>query len=177
MIKRIFWDIDETLIHTSLGKFEEGYNDVEFTLPDDPYTYYTVIRPCSHDLIKFSRNLVGAENVCILTTSTPDYAREINRIAGWEFPHNQIYTRDDLHEHRYSTAYGGYTTLANKEVSDPNNVLIDNLPIRENANKCSFIGIDSDRYLRIRDYYGTNYPDCSFEQDVREFLKNTHHDA
>lgn len=177
MIRRIFWDIDETLIHTEMHSFGEGYDERAFNLPDDGFTYYTIIRPCSKNLIEFSRNLVGFDNVYILTTATRDYAREINRLAGWEFPHEQIFSREDLHEHRYSTAYGGSATAANRTVADPNNVLIDNLPCRENWNKCSFIGInDRNRYLHISDYYGVNYPDDSFPQDVQKFLTRLHND-
>lgn len=73
-------------------------------------------------------------------------------------------------------AYGGYTTVANREVSSPNNVLIDNLPARENWNKMSFIGINTERYLKIYDYYAVDYPDCTFVEDVEEFLLNLHND-
>jgi hypothetical protein len=173
MIDRVFWDIDETLIHTEMRPFEEGWNDVEFKLDGD--SYYTKIRPCSTDLVTFSRNLVGAENVYILTTSTRDYAREINRIAGWDFAHDHIFSREDLHEHRYTTAYGGYTTMENKSISSPNNVIIDNLPTRENWNKMAFIGIDSERYFKVPDYWGADFPDDKFLiEDIKEFLTKLH---
>lgn len=168
MIDRIFWDIDETLIHTEVRPFGPGYNDVPFELEDS--TYYTKIRPCSLSLIQFSVNLVGKDNVYILTTATRDYAREINRIAGWGFENDHIFSREDLHANRYSVGYGGSATMAHKEVSSPKNVLIDNLPPRENAAKMSFIGIGYERYLKIVDYYGVDFPDCTFEEDVKEFL-------
>jgi hypothetical protein len=168
MIDRIFWDIDETLIHTEFMAFGPGYNDVAFKL--DGSTYYTKIRPCSNELIKFSRDLVGAHNVYILTTATRDYAHEINRIAEWDFTHDHIFAREDLHEHRYGTAYGGSGTAQNSLISSPNNVLIDNLPYRENWNKMSFIGIDAEQYLKIDDYFGVDFPDCPFVDDVKEFL-------
>lgn len=173
MIKRIFWDIDETLIHTEVGSFGEGYDEKHFILPDDPHDYYTVIRPSSHSLIRFSRELVGKDNVYILTTSTRDYAERINELADWGFPTSQIFAREDLHEHRYS----GSATSSNRAIADPNNVLIDNLPIRHNQNKCSFIGlVDSDRYLRVDDYYGINFPNETFEEDAKEFLTQLHND-
>jgi hypothetical protein len=172
MIDRIFWDIDETLIHTEMRSFGEGYNDVEFKL--DGVSYYTKIRPCSSDLVTFSRNLVGADNVYILTTATRAYAHEINRIAGWSFEHNHIFSREDLHEHRRSTAYGGTATVAHSHVSSQKNVLIDNLPPRDNRNKMSFIGISLPRYLKIEDYYGVDFPDCTFVSDVKEFLLKLH---
>lgn len=172
MIDRVFWDIDETLIHTETRCFGEGFGDVPFVIGGS--TYYTKIRPCSMQLVEFSRQLVGHANVYILTTATREYAREVNRLAGWNFPHSHIFAREDLHEHRYSMAYGGYTTVANREVSSRNNVLIDNLPARENWNKMSFIGIAQDRYLKIDDYYGVDFPNCTFIEDVEQFLLNLH---
>ena len=172
MIDRVFWDIDETLIHTEFSPFGEGFNDVPLVLED--HTYYTKIRPCSMHLVEFSRQLVGSENVYILTTATRDYAQEVNRLASWNFPHGHIYSREDLKNHRYSTAYGGSGTAQNKEIASSNNVLIDNLPHRENWNKMSFIGIDSERYLKIQDYYGVDFPDCTFVEDVEKFLLKLH---
>ena len=29
-------------------------------------------------------------------------------------------------------------------------------------------------YLKIRDYYGVNFPDDTFEEDVKEFLTSKH---
>ena len=131
MINKLFWDIDETLIHTSLSAFEEGSKFKEFTLPDSAIKYYTIIRPCSKSLIEYSRDLVGKNNVYILTTSTHDYANEINRLAGWGFESDHILTREDINEHRYATAYGSSTSVPH-ELADKNNVLIDNLPPRYN---------------------------------------------
>jgi hypothetical protein len=168
MIKNIFWDIDETLIHTETRSFGRGYNDVKFEL--DGFPYYTVIRPCSNSLIEFSREMVGKDNVYILTTATTDYAREINRIAGWNFEHDHIIAREDISNHKYTLPYGG-KSISRHKVADVNNVLIDNLPIRDNYDKVDLIGIvDRDRYFKIRDYYGVNFPNDSFDSDVREFL-------
>lgn len=173
MIKRIFWDIDETLIHTEISPFGEGYNDVKFTLEDDEH-YYTIIRPCSHSLIAFSRELVGAENVFILTTSTHDYANEINRIAGWNFDTRQILTREYIRSHAVLGAYGG-TYTGRCEFAHRDNVLIDNLPPRQNTSKIELIGLETlNRYFKITDYYGVDFADDPFEEDVREFLLNTH---
>jgi hypothetical protein len=169
MIKRIFWDIDETLIHTSPSPFEEGTQYEQFSLPDDLATYYTIIRPCSKSLIQYSRDLVGKDNVYILTTSKHDYANEVNRLADWGFEPDHILTREVIDEHRYATAYGSSASYQHK-LADPNNVLIDNLPPRYNENKMILIGIKSDRYLQIRDYYGVDFSDETFQEDVMEFL-------
>lgn len=169
MIEKIFWDIDETLIHTSIRPFEKGTKYEHFVLPDDSTDYYTIIRSCSHKLIEYSRNLVGKDNVFILTSSTHDYANEVNRLAGWGFETDRIITREDIDNHRYATAYGSSTTVPHK-LANTNNVLIDNLPPRYNEAKMILIGIKVDNYLQIRDYYGVNFSDETFEEDVMEFL-------
>lgn len=172
MINRIFWDIDETLIHTVLQKPNQDH--VSFSLDDG--MYYTMIRPCSKALIDFSRELVGADRVHILTTATRDYAQEVNRLAGWGFKNEDIFSREDQssHLHRFALAYGG-----SREECDPhiyahkNNVIIDNLPARQNFTKIEFIGISKtyqDNYLRINDYYGVEFADSNFEQEVKDFL-------
>lgn len=173
MINKIFWDIDETLIHTLLDDPKQAH--VKFSL-DDGNSYYTIIRPCSHELIRFSRELVGKENVHILTTATRDYAEKVNELAGWEFDPSDIFAREDQEANRVwvSTAYGGrYGSIIPHEYANPNNVLIDNLPRRQNEGKIEFIGIGKTQetnYLKIDDYYGVDFPDDSFEKDVKEFL-------
>ena len=175
MINKIFWDIDETLIHTSFHEPDQKH--ISFALEDDLSMYYTIIRPCSNRLIEFSRELVGADNVHILTTATRDYAQEVNRQAGWGFKNEDIFTREDLEYHTTKLAiaiYGGFNESTDPHIyAHKNNVLIDNLPPRENWRKVSFIGIPNNyhtNYLHVRDYYGVDYPDDLFEADVKKFL-------
>lgn len=171
MIKYLFLDIDETLIHSILLK-EEGFHTIEFELSDG-IKYYTKIRPCAKDLIEYSNNLVGKDNVYILTTSTRDYANTINKLAGWGLESDHIITREDISNHQYPMAYSGTATYPHK-LADKNNVLVDNLPPRYNWSKIALIGIEDSypsRYLQIYDYYGVDYPDDSFENDVKEFLQ------
>jgi hypothetical protein len=170
MINKIFWDIDETLIHTSLHEPDQKH--ISFALEDDLSMYYTIIRPCSHRLIEFSRELVGADNVHILTTATRDYAQEVNRQAGWGFKNEDIFTREDLEYHTTKLA-GIYGESDPHIYAHKNNVLIDNLSPRENWRKVTFIGIPNDyhtNYLQVRDYYGVDFPDDLFEADVKKFL-------
>ena len=173
MINKVFWDIDETLIHTFLSEPKQKH--VRFAL-EFGGVYYTVIRPCSKSLIEFSRELVGAENVFILTSATKDYAREVNRLAEWGFPDDHIIAREEIEDHRYSTAYGGSHTVASKHAS-LDNVLIDNLEPRYNGDKISYLGIWQSldtNYLKITDYYGVNFPNDTFENDVIDFLSKVH---
>lgn len=167
MINKIFWDIDETLIHTELWPPNQEHVILELS----DANYYTMIRPCSKALIEFSRELVGFDNVYILTTATTDYAREVNRLAGWEFAYDHIIAREEISNHKFNLAYGGEGVMRHK-VADRNNVLIDNLPARYNAKKIDLIGITEDRYFQIADYYGVNFPRDTFETDVKNFLLN-----
>lgn len=177
MINRIYWDIDETLIHTSMRPPNQEHIILDL---DDGGLYYTIVRPCSKDLIQFSRDLVGEDRVHILTTATRDYALEVNRLAGWGFKPDDIFAREDQAKHRrgFSTAYSGYYTEVDPHIyAHKDNVLIDNLPRRENQTKINFIGIgktEDTNYFKIRDYYGVNFPDDTFEEDVKNFLTERH---
>ena len=174
MIKRIFWDIDETLIHTAM--YEPNQEHKMFMLPDGVGKYYTIFRPCACDLIEFSRALVGKENVFILTSATRDYAHIINQLGNFGFDEKNIFTREDLRDNLIETAWGGYATIANEAIADRDNVIIDNLHPRHNETKVSYIGIKHDRYLKIRDYYGVNAPQDPFEEQVKEFLTKAHNE-
>lgn len=177
MINRIYWDIDETLIHTEMRPPNQEHIILDL---DDGELYYTIVRPCAKDLIQFSRDLVGEDRVHILTTATRDYALEVNRLAGWGFKPEYIFAREDQANHRrgFSTAYGGYHFEVDPHIyAHKDNVLIDNLPRRENQVKIGFIGIgktEDTNYLKIRDYYGVNFPDETFEEDVKAFLTAKH---
>jgi hypothetical protein len=171
MINKIFWDIDNCLIFTDLSDPEQDH--FKFNLEKDPNTYYTIVRPCAKRLIELSRQLVGKDNVYILTTSTRKYAEKINELAYFEFDSDHILTRETLDNHWVPTAYGGSTHIPHATLANEHNLLIDNLPPRYNAGKTNLIGITGnyeDRYLQVRDYYGVDYADDSFEDDVREFL-------
>lgn len=168
MINKIFFDIDETIIHTLFNQ-KTVQPHITFKLKNDSATYNTIIRDCAQAVIDFSRGIVGANNVYILTAATQDYASTINGLAGWNFKEHQIISRDDIAMHKYSTAYGGSaiipSTLAHK-----NNILIDNLPWKYNTDKMHLIGITEDRYMKIEDYYGVEYEDVTFEEDVKAFI-------
>jgi len=179
MINRIYWDIDETLIHTCLRPPNQDHIVLEL---DDSSVYYTILRPCAKRLIEFSRELVGEDRVHILTTSTRDYAQKVNLLTDWGFKNEYIFPREDLANHRRSfpTAYGGYHSEVDAHIyAHKDNVLIDNLPRRENQVKIGFIGIgktEDTNYLKINDYYGVEYSDSTFEEDVKNFLINRFND-
>ena len=173
MINRIYFDADETLIHTEMRPPNQDH--IVLAL-DDGGMYYTILRPCAKRLIEFARDLVGKDRVHILTTATRDYAQDVNRQAGWGFKNEDIFAREDQAKHRrsFSTAYGGYHCEIDPHIyAHKDNVLIDNLPRRENQLKIGFIGIgktEDTNYLKIDDYYGVEYSDSTFEEDVKNFL-------
>jgi hypothetical protein len=175
MIKNIFWDIDECLIHTSFNaELEEPH--LMFTLDGGHQNYYTVVRPSAAAMIEYSRELLGREHVYILTASVRDYASKISELAGWNFDADHILTRETLKQHEYQLAYGSRTTLPHETLAHAQNVLIDNLRPIHNIEKMRLIGIDGSRYHHVRAYYGVTYPNCTFEKDVKHFLNTLHNE-
>jgi len=169
MIKNIFLDIDETLIYTHSYKINEDFRNDEIALvfsnsPD----LYTYVRPCASKVIDAARALVGFDNVYILTTSIREYAEQVNASAGWGFRNESIFTRENLRD-----AYQHGIVIPHPTLSDPNNVIVDNLPPRYNETKMSYIGIDLTRYLHVRDYYGTtdHETESVFYEKVINFLQ------
>ncbi len=172
MINKIFWDLDSTLIHTEL--YNPNQEHVVFRIGG--YNYYTIIRPCAKTLVEFCRQLVGKDNVYVLTTSTREYASNVNRLADLEFEPDHIIAREDIENAYVGTAYGG-RAVNPLDIASQENVLIDNLPPRENYSKTSLIGINGsyqERYLKVDDYYGVNFTNDNFEETVKEFLTKLH---
>jgi hypothetical protein len=175
MIKRIFFDLDETLVHTMLRNPDQ--NCVSFILPNDFNTYYTIVRPSAIPLLEWARKQVGYDNVYILTAATFDYAKTINDLAGFGFDDKHIIGREITANHHYPTAYGGSATIPHKDLEDANNVLIDNLPPRYNETKMNLIGIYGKNYHQVRDYYGVNLNEEEFLNGIKEFIVAKNSDA
>ena len=175
MIKNIFWDIDECLMHTSFNE-DAGQPHFVFTLDGDRYKYHTIVRPAAAALIEYSRELLGHEHVYILTASVRAYASKISELSGWNFEDDHILTRETLQQHEYQLAYGSRTIIPHEKLAHPHNVLIDNLHPRHNDAKMRLIGIDGSRYHHVRAYYGVDYHDCTFETDVKNFLNRLHNE-
>ena len=129
MINKIFWDNDECLVsaYQVFSKNEETDFDVGIKVENDVYNLK--INPYAWKMLEFSRKLVGAENVWMITTGTRDYAEAVIEVCGFGFPSNQILTREDI--------YGMIRHIRfDPEFINPyknkNNVLIDNLSPRHN---------------------------------------------
>lgn len=169
MINAIFFDADNTLIYSDLDQPNQKHLRVVL---ENGGIYYTMVRPCAKRLIDYARLLIGHKNVYILTAATKDYASEISRLAEWGFPETHILAREDMEANYYATAYGGHT-ITPSQYASLDNVLIDNLDPRYNEDKISFLGmwrsIDTN-YFKVHDYYGTNFPNDPFEEDIMKFL-------
>ena len=167
MIKRIFFDLDHTLIYSSTVKTNQEHLKIYL---DCGEFYYTVVRPSAKNVIEFARDLVGDDNVFILTASTKDYATEICKKANFGFPASHIHSREDLENYTFCGAYGAEHYMMNPNIGDKNNVLIDNLSPLQNMDKMCYIDIGSNNYLQVQDYYGTNNKEDEFFTKVSEFL-------
>ena len=168
MINKIFFDLDSTLIYTDFSAPDQEHKQFEVL----GHPHYTIFRPCAKNLIDFARSVAGEENVYILTSSETEYAHKINELGLFGFDSSQIFAREDIKRLTISTAYGGIATYPLK-IADKNNILIDDLPPKYNWNKIQMIGLDSsweERYLQVREYYGINFPDDPFEENVKNFI-------
>jgi len=170
---KIFWDIDETLIHSRTFKSSTYEANFKFRLMGQ--TYHTCVRPCSKGLIEFSRQLVGKDNVFILTAATLKYALRINEKAEWGFTRNQILSRETMewYSTKVSGMYGDSSTQVSPHpLADKSNVLIDNLPPHYNREKIALIGSinPETNYYEVKDYFGGDSDESIFEADVKNFL-------
>ncbi len=168
MINCVFWDLDETLIH-SMTESNDGNYDFTIHLDNGVWssvdTYYVKVRRDSKDVIDYSRKLVGHKNVFILTAATYDYALSICNKADFGFKEDQIISREHIRQ---------FVKPQESKYRNKNNVLIDNLPVYDNRDKLSVIGIRGDRYLKIEDYYGVDFSNELFKEDCKEFLDSVH---
>lgn len=158
-VDKIFWDLDETLIHTELSKASAEYK--KFTLIDG--NYYAVLRPNALEAVNYTRSKYGEENVYMLTVATFEYAISLNRDTMFDlgFAHNQIFAREDLD-------FTSVLSFANKH-----NVLIDNLPHYSNYKKTKFIGITEaidTQYVNVPNYYGDKEDSYNLFKHIKSIL-------
>lgn len=169
MIKRIFQDLDECVLHTTVNN-DPDQTHVEFTLSEDSHIYRTLIRPCAKELFAYYNDLVGKENVYILTAATREYAEALNRLGEFGLDNDHIFAREDIQQYSVSFGYGGEGSSPTP-IADKDNVLIDNLPPRYNCNKIDMMGIVTKNYHQTPEYYGNNLYDEYFFENIKKFLK------
>jgi hypothetical protein len=168
MISKIYFDNDQTLSHTEYFPCSYFEHDFTFNLGND--TYVTKVNPHTIPLLNFARNLVGEENVFMLTAATKPFAAEIDRLGGFGFGKEKILDRFDINRFLKTPKY-----QRPKDHLCTRSVLIDNLFPRDSEEKIMFLGMTQDyqdRYCQVFDFYGT--PSENFETDVIDFLKRAH---
>ena len=176
MIHKVFFDLDETLLHTEIN-FDPGQACHVHRFNDEPTrTYYTMFRPCARRVVDFARDLVGNENVYALTTSVREYAHRVNELGNLGWRHDQILADEDIEAHAWPGAYGHTNYVAHATLANRKNALIDNLPPRKNEKKCSLIGIYGARYIEVNDYWGVNFPADPFEETIKTALTILHNE-
>ena len=178
--KNIFLDLDETLIssvYCSSKKFMQDYistyidyESCSFILPESSGFYVTFLRPIAFDIIEYCENLVGEENVYVLTASTDDYSNALNKGLGLGFKPEEIYHRELIY---YARASGDIV----EKFKDSDNILIDNLSHRDHASptpygsKGEFLGgLDRDRYVQINPF-SIDHVWHGFKENDRDYFE------
>ena len=172
MIKRIFQDIDECILHTFCNEEPGGgIKFFEFNLENDPHIYRTVFRPCVNELFEYYNSVVGKDNVYILTASTREYAQTLNKLGKFGLDNDHIITREDISKRTYSVGWGRDNCTIQHKLANKDNVLIDNLPYRYNSSKTNMMQISPKNYYNTIDYYGVEYAEESFLEDIKKFIE------
>lgn len=152
----IFFDLDETLIHSVLAEGSAGKCPAGATVFGP---YHSWLRPCALDLLKAARSMWVAVFLC--TTSERRYASGLSKLFGLGFAEKDILG----YEHLTS----GQTRLA------PGGVLIDDLePEHEIAQfKQQVLGIGAERYCQLPAFRGHPTGDESeVIQTLHAFLRS-----
>lgn len=156
-MNRLFLDFDNTMAHSLYANNEthadqllydygEHWYGVKFRIGGDGWLV-SFKRNWTDDLLNFSRNLVGNDNVYILTTGTLDYIRWCNVKLELGFdPNTNISGREDI----------SYRDTHPKFI-DSHNVLVDDLSYSDHASgtrgKVKFLNnISKDQYLQVQPF-------------------------
>lgn len=123
---RLFWDLDETLVHTMVADSEKHANElvdlygehwsgIPFKIRHDGW-YVVFVRNSTKRLLEFSRELLGHDNVYLLSVGTVDYVAWVNVKAELGFdPNTNLFGREDI-----------VMTETCPKFKDSHNVLVDN---------------------------------------------------
>jgi hypothetical protein len=165
MKKTIHLDFDETLAHSIYADHEKHadqlidmygehwrcekfyVNPKGWDVHGEIEWYVTCKRSWTDDLIKFSRELVGHDNVYILTASVGDYIRWCNKKLELGFdPNSNIFSREDI-----------LSIEVNPKFVNTHNILVDNLPYcehsREQYGKAAFLNnLPKEQFVRVNEF-------------------------
>jgi hypothetical protein len=160
MDKHIFFDLDETLLHTRMSRAESGHfgQPIVRNFGDgtthNPVWYTSYVRPGALKLLEEVRKIVPEERIHVITVATTDYALWNNEGHGFGFHPDRIFAREHLHQ-KVKTE-----RLKFPEGITPRAYLIDNLHRMELGGKLSLLHqrlgfpIDQLYTYRVDDYYG-----------------------
>lgn len=164
--RKLFLDYDETMAQSLYAKDEKHADQLidmygehwvgeKFQLHcssgwgESSSWYVTFKREWTNDLLTFSRQLFGNDNVYILSTGTRDYVSACNHHLKLGFdPNTNIYAREDIQK------YGRDGHPLFKETF---NVLVDNLSYWDHSygssNKVRFLGkIPDTQFIHVLDF-------------------------
>jgi hypothetical protein len=166
----IYIDLDETLIHAKYATSGNSGKRSRIKIPDQDGAgyelYYSLLRPKALELLEVCRAL---SDVKMLTTATRDYAQIHNETFKLGFSERNIIAREDYLVN--TTIAFGLATKPAKYRTDPQSVLIDNLPRLATAAmlKQQFLGLNPANYIQIREFDGKD-PEI-FANELNEILE------
>lgn len=177
----IFFDMDETLLHTMPVYNDEEYewlwNDLreEYRLSGklvlgEHETYLSALRPSAERLIKTAVDLVGYDNVHILTFGTNDYARLV--LDRLELKFSKIFGREDIKGIHPDFVEANCILIDNESYSYHSSI--------QDTNKLVFLnGLSPFKYVKIRPFMANIYKSDSeeylseLEYDIKKALKTS----
>lgn len=165
----IYLDFDETLFHT-IYTLNKPSRRTRTWLKMDGIWYGSMERPKAKEIIEFCRSVATTK---VLTNSVRMYAVGFNDAFSFGFKWEDIICRYDYLD-EIEDGSGGWmfgpriTTIVRPSINQKNAILIDNMdPADPGAlRKMEFLGIDSSRYIRIREFLGRE-PEC-FDMEFKE---------
>lgn len=114
---KLFLDLDECMVHTLYAddechanqlidtysehwvgeKFELAYAGSAWDFNISRIWYVTFLRNTTRELLTFSRQVFGNDNVYMLSTGTLDYIQRVNKVLNLGFnPDTHVYGREDI---------------------------------------------------------------------------------
>ncbi len=160
---KLFWDLDETMVHTLVADNEdhadklidmygEHWKGTKIKIRHDGW-YVSFLRNSTQKLLEFSRELLGKDNVYMLSVGTLDYIAWANVLIGLGFdPNTNLFGREDIQ--RVETC---------PKFKDTFNVLIDNENYHYHScgsrGKVQFLGnIPEEQLIQVKEFTVWNEP-------------------
>ena len=172
-------DLDETLIQSMyadnekhadqlLYMYSEHWKGVKFHIRSDGW-YVSFVRSWTYDLLKFARELLGHDNVFIMSQGVLDYVLWVNVHLKLGFdPNSNIYGREDIN-----------MFLHHPRFLDSFNVLVDNENYKYHTKdyKCkvkSLNNIPREQLLQVDDFSVYSEPitdQTEYLESIKERIK------